>query len=266
MDSIRKLRDLVLFTGGHAFNDIGITVASDCDFRTTPGQGPVTIGLESNISHISGRKIVPGTFQTIVIDGGTLNVEADGSVIFNPYPDFEGTVKFTYATSDDHIRTVKGVVDSVDPEKFNKWLSVWTLGLLGELGEVIEVLQRRCYSFDNVAREVGDVCWYTMALSMLLGDNYDFSGLSLKSKYFGLSEVTVTEGLFKGLEFSEKVKKFVRDYPERGTVDNVTITGFEKPITLISPWFPLAIAIDAVDVKLRERFRTGFSASASVNR
>ena len=54
----------------------------------------------------------------------------------------------------------------------------WSLGLSGEVGEVIEHIKKHCFhgkplDYDEVEKEIGDVLWYVSALCTELGLNLD---------------------------------------------------------------------------------------------
>ncbi|WP_210188456.1 Ig-like domain-containing protein [Methylobacterium sp. 174MFSha1.1] len=96
------------------------------DSFSVPEDGAVTFDVRGNDSdvdgdtlgliQINGAFIAPG--GTIVVAGGAVTLNADGTLTFVPLPDFNGPVSFTYSLSDGNggsdSATVSGLVTPVE--------------------------------------------------------------------------------------------------------------------------------------------------------
>lgn len=63
---------------------------------------------------------------------------------------------------------------TLDPARFSELLCIFTLGLAGESGEVVELVKKRIghgheLDREKLRKELGDVLWYLAALSSLNG-------------------------------------------------------------------------------------------------
>lgn len=70
------------------------------DQATTNEDVPITIPIFGNDNDIDGN-LVPASIVTTPPISGTLTVQPDGSILYTPSPNFNGTDSFTYQVSDD---------------------------------------------------------------------------------------------------------------------------------------------------------------------
>lgn len=118
-----------------------------------------------------------------------------------------------------------GLVESQESdEQYIKWLSCWTLGLLGKCGKATR--QLGLYDMTVLYEEVAGICWYSIALDMLLKKNQVSTlnlGRSDQTNHYLHQKIALQEALLNGLEFSDKVEKFIRLYPKEGTVKDLIV-------------------------------------------
>ncbi len=106
-----------------------VPIASDDSF-TTAEDGPVNIPVLANdsdidndilrVSEIEGTPVNPGDTVPLSDGSGSVTVNLDGSLTFNPAPHYHGPVNFDYTVSDGKggtdNATVSGTVTSVNDE------------------------------------------------------------------------------------------------------------------------------------------------------
>ena len=134
-------------------------------------------------------------------------------------------------------------------------LAIYSMGISGEIGEVIEAYPR---SKDDFKMELADLVWYTVALSRMLDTKYllediDFNSNNLVDGRDG--EEFLYEALLESLKHLEKAKKYVRDYPSRPIE---SLNGYIKPLKMISDIFNLSDTYDILNKKLGARYPGGF--------
>ncbi|MEP9380040.1 DUF4347 domain-containing protein [Aquabacter sp. CN5-332] len=78
-------------------------------------------GNTLRITHIDGRVVAPGT--TVVLDSGTVSLDADGKLVFTPFITFDGSVSFTYTAADGGGGTRTGTVTG-EVTSHSSWVSV----------------------------------------------------------------------------------------------------------------------------------------------
>ena len=149
-------------------------------------------------------------------------------------------------------------------ELFHKWLDVWSMGLVGEIGEAYKYLGFE--KAQELQAEIADICWYSIALDLLLEKTY-CQNVELKevSRNFSIGEkkTTMVSSLIKATEFLETVKKYRRDYPKR---DINSILGYEKPLLTLSGVFDFSETPQILEEKLGKRYPNGFNPTDSINR
>lgn len=180
-------------------------------------------------------------------------------------------------------------------EQFLKWLNIWALGLSGEVGECLEALDE--WNWTKLLEEVSGVCWYSITLDFHLQKDY-VKQLYLPSRderqivqmmlesgdleedededdddiVYKCLQSALTTSLIKAVQYGDKVKKFTRDYPERGTVldifegTNNYLYGYQEVLENLSGLFEFDKCGGILNEKLGKRYPTGFDAKASVNR
>lgn len=131
---------------------------------------------------------------------------------------------------------------------------IFTLGLAGEIYEAIEIYQQPEHDKMAFHAELADITWYTIATALLLpSDNIDDLVLTEKpfpgNKTEGLE--VLHKALYKAVEHQEKVKKFIRDYPDR-PFDY--LLGYAEPLREINRFFDITDACDLIELKCRKRF------------
>lgn len=164
-------------------------------------------------------------------------------------------------TAESLTNLVQRTASSLELNNHN--LCIYTMGLVGEIGEAIHAFN------DNDERgfyqELGDVVWYTVALSLVKCQNAPpdtFFALKTNSSTFNTEDCLyyLLEALYAGLDYMEKVKKYVRDYPERplGSID-----GYLRPLEILAVQFDLSDSARLLSQKLLQRYPNGFDAAAS---
>jgi hypothetical protein len=143
-------------------------------------------------------------------------------------------------------------------------ISIYSMGLVGEIGETIEAYN---ISQEEFKTELADIVWYTVALSIMLGKEelLDEINFNKKEESYYSSDEDVTKhmigweslylSLMQSLKYLEKAKKYVRDYPSR---DISSLDGFIEPLKLISNNFDLSDSFDILNKKLGARYPKGF--------
>lgn len=145
-------------------------------------------------------------------------------------------------------------------ELFHKWLDVWSFGLIGEIGEAYSALkQGDCQEF---RMEVADICWYTVALELLLQDNA-LENIVFEDPMFKPEPNLLLNAIVYGLQYTEKVKKYRRDYPER---DISSVEGYQNPLMVLNGSFDFSTVAEDLEQKLSKRYPKGFTPQDSVNR
>lgn len=153
-------------------------------------------------------------------------------------------------------------------ELFHKWLDVWSMGLVGEIGEAY-----KCFCVDKSLEkaqklqiEIADIYWYSIALDLLLEKPY-CQNVKLEKVIRNCSDDEKTTAMIFSLvqatEFLETVKKYRRDYPER---DINSILGYEKPLLTLSGVFDFSETSQILEEKLGKRYPNGFNPTDSINR
>ena len=178
---------------------------------------------------------------------------------------------------------------------FLKWLNIWTLGLLGECGEAIEALEE--WNLEKLHEEISDISWYSIALDLLLhrstiqqlhitsrsvtevllmilesGDLEENEDDDDEEIVYNCLRGALYAALIKGLKFSEQVKKFTRDYPERGQIEDLLsgdlqyLTGYQEVVENLSGLFEFNNVGATLTEKLLKRYPKGFDPKLSVER
>jgi hypothetical protein len=148
---------------------------------------------------------------------------------------------------DDSIAIVRllsayGIVDSQkSDEHYLKWLSCWTHSLVVHCGRAIKELGK--FDFSGLYDEIAGICRYSIALDLLLNKD-QLSKLYLdrhdSENYYLRQKMALQEALLRGLEFSEQVERFYREYPKLGTVkdlrteSNGLLCGHHKVLTSLA--------------------------------
>ncbi len=148
-------------------------------------------------------------------------------------------------------------------ELYHKWLSVWSFGLVGELGEAYKCLDSDDY--DGLEEEIADFCWYTIALGLLLKEVPALS-MTIIEPFSRTKEEKLemlVQATLQGLMFTEKVKKYLRDYPKRSIE---YIHGYKNPLIVLNGVFDFSNVADTLNAKLSRRYPNGFNPSDSANR
>lgn len=149
---------------------------------------------------------------------------------------------------------------------------IFTLGLTEEIAEAIEALNNPHTLPEHEFKvELADVVWYSIATDLCLGFNLlDQRRVKVGVKTSLAPGEAYSEG--QGLEFNSpaealnaalhaairhqgKVKKYVRDYPNRH-VD--TIRGYMEPLIILNDYFDLSDSYDLLEAKLGKRYPKGF--------
>lgn len=178
---------------------------------------------------------------------------------------------------------------------FLKWLNIWALGLSGEVGECIEALDE--WNWTRLLEEIADVCWYSMTLDFHLQKDY-VKQLYLPSRdetqvlqmmiesgdleddedqddddiVYKCLDSALRTSLLKAVKYGDKVKKFTRDYPERGKVidifegTNDYLSGYQEVLEQLSGLFEFDKVGGILNEKLGKRYPSGYNAKDSVNR
>ena len=146
---------------------------------------------------------------------------------------------------------------------------IFTLGLTEEIAEAIEALKNAemCEPEDATVYEeefkveLADVVWYSIATDLCLGFSLlDFHGIEVGAKPNNLCRFlnpldALYAALHKAIQHQGKVKKYVRDYPNR-PVD--TIRGYIEPLIILNDYFDLSDSYDLLEAKLGKRYPKGF--------
>lgn len=149
---------------------------------------------------------------------------------------------------------------------------IFTLGLTEEIAEAIEALKKAevCEPEDAVVYEaefkveLADVVWYSIATDLCLGFNLlDCFGVQIGSKPTNPRKLfspldALNTALHVAIQHQGKVKKYVRDYPNR-PVD--TIRGYMEPLIILNDYFDLSDSYDLLEAKLGKRYPKGFDPS-----
>lgn len=146
---------------------------------------------------------------------------------------------------------------------------IFTLGLTEEIAEAIKALKNAemCEPEDAVTFEaefkveLADVVWYSIATDLCLGFNLlNFHGVEVGAKPNNLCRFlspidALNAALHKAIRHQGKVKKYVRDYPNRH-VD--TICGYMEPLIILNDYFDLSDSYYLLEAKLGKRYPKGF--------
>lgn len=132
---------------------------------------------------------------------------------------------------------------------------IFTLGLTEG---ILEAIEARAPEFKI---ELADVVWYSIANDLCLGFNLlDCFGVQIGSKptnprKFFDPRQALDAALYASIHHQGKVKKYVRDYPNR-PVD--TIRGYMEPLIILNDYFDLSDSYDLLEAKLGKRYPKGF--------
>jgi NTP pyrophosphatase (non-canonical NTP hydrolase) len=153
-----------------------------------------------------------------------------------------------------------------------KWLTIWSMGLAGEIAEMYTECSNANYY--KMLDELADVCWYTVAIDQLLERDavkdikfidYDVVCYHVQEKIENPKpfKPVLIDAMLSALRYTETVKKYARDYPERA-LDSVV--GYIDPILCMNGVLDFGGVGDTISNKLLKRYPNGFTPKDSVNR
>lgn len=148
-------------------------------------------------------------------------------------------------------------------ENYHKWLAIWSMGLVGEIGELVSALGTKPNSY--VKEELADVTFYLVGLDKLIGFNY-IANYSLPiTDPFCDKSFQSTNLVFSSIAYLEQIKKYLRDYPLRDVKDCSNLIKVYEQLCKI---FYLDERVGHTLLnKLAKRYPNGyFDKTASVNR
>lgn len=155
-------------------------------------------------------------------------------------------------------RTAKvGLDESLQGDGVYRWLSLWALDVVCEMSEFVHNFEE-----GNDIREAGDVLW-GIAASAMLWDIEQNDLLLYRSKH-----LLDKPPLYYAALYADFAKKVARDRCKM----NINVTR-SRAVELLSDvyqvlamYVDVTAALNAVNVKLWERYPHGYNAAASINR
>jgi hypothetical protein len=138
---------------------------------------------------------------------------------------------------------------------------IFTLGLTEEIAEAIDAFDNPGVSVVDFKTELADVVWYSIAIDLCLGfsllDSYNVQiGAKPNNSHKFFSPLdALNAALHAAIKYQGKVKKYVRDYPNRHLL---SISEYIVPLIILNDYFDLSDSYDLLEAKLGKRYPEGF--------
>ncbi len=145
-----------------------------------------------------------------------------------------------------------------------KWLTIWSMGLAGEIAEMYVECDQ--VNYDGMLDELADVCWYTVAIDKLLGrelvkkiEFIDYQEVCrrvhLKIEHPRPIKPLILGCMLIALRYTETAKKYAEHYPRRSIE---SVIGYHEPLVNLNGVLDFDNVADRLSTKLQKRYPNGF--------